>query len=73
MMLPTRSPAAKIGEISRNTWKARGDHRTPLTSNDFPVLIQEVVKLLSRRGPHSHNDLYVENTLHQLTQTNAMV
>ena len=73
MTLRTRSPAARIGDVSRSTWQERSDHRTPLTRNDIPVLIQEVVQSLSIRGPHSHDDPPVENTSHQLTQTNATV
>ena len=73
MTLRTRSPAARTGNVSRSTRKARGDHRTPLTRDDIPVLIQEVVQSLSRRGPHTHDDPSMENTTHQLTQTNATV
>ena len=45
----------------------------PLTRDNIPVLIQEIVQSLSRRGPHSHDNLPVKNTSHQLTQTNATV
>ena len=72
--LRTRSPAARTGDATRITRQKGSDRRTPLTRDDIPVLIQEVVQSLARRGPHSHEDpAPVENTSCQLTQTNATV
>ena len=72
--LRTRSSAARTGDATGITRQEGGDRRTPLTRDDIPVLIQEVVQSLARRGPHSHEDpAPVENTSCQLTQTNATV
>ena len=72
--LRTKSPAARTGDATRITRQEGSDRRTPLTRDDIPLLIHEVVKSLARRGPHSHEDpAPVENTSCQLTQTNATV
>lgn len=52
----------------------KSPHHMPLTRNNIPALIQEVIQSLLKQIPtYSHNDPPRENTPHQLTQTNATV
>ena len=69
----TRSSAARTGDVPSSTQQRRGPHRTPLTHDIIPALIQEVIQSRSRTDPHSHDDPPRENTTLQLTQTNATV
>ena len=56
----TRSSATRTGDVPSSTQQRI---RTPLTRDDIPALIQEVVRSLSRTDPHSHDDPPVgENT-----------
>ena len=63
---PTRGISTNSRGSGSNSSSARGSQSTPLTHDDIPVLIQEVVQLLTTRSFLRHSEQSpMENTLDQ--------